>query len=318
MNIKCYSIVLGLLVCAALLSPLLFVTSVSAAASEVWVSSTYGEKTPGWGTTHFDRIQDAVDAVENGGTVNIGAGVYHENIVIDFDKSLSLQAEDLDNLPVIDGDGNFSGITLRGSDNLVKGLNIRNAQWGIWIESDNNTVSDCKISDCYVRMFILGTGNKVTSNTFDGDGEGIMAGGDYNVISNNTIIGSHPEGGGCTGIAFSYGSYNLIENNMIENFRAHIRLAGGENNIIADNNISKSWEPNYTTGKTPNSVKIRNAGVILYASHSNTVINNSISSFQAEVLEYLAVPPVTPYRLTKSGILDMRELDYITVPTIMK
>jgi len=62
---------------------------VSAQPSEVWVDDDYTPATPTWGTTHFDEIQDGVDAVAVGGTVHVYEGIYDEQVVIG--KSLTLQ-----------------------------------------------------------------------------------------------------------------------------------------------------------------------------------------------------------------------------------
>jgi len=54
----------------------------------VWVDNDYDSSTPTWGTTHFDNIQDGVDAVAEGGIVFVGKGTYEGGISID--KPLSL------------------------------------------------------------------------------------------------------------------------------------------------------------------------------------------------------------------------------------
>ncbi|MGB2696674.1 MAG: right-handed parallel beta-helix repeat-containing protein, partial [Candidatus Zixiibacteriota bacterium] len=56
--------------------------------SEVWVDDDFTPSTPGWGYDHFDKVQDGIDAVAAGGTVNVLAGTYTEQITID--KSLIL------------------------------------------------------------------------------------------------------------------------------------------------------------------------------------------------------------------------------------
>jgi pectin methylesterase-like acyl-CoA thioesterase len=56
---------------------------------EVWVDDDFNSGTPGWNVTRFAVIQDGVDAVTNGGTVHVAAGIYDEQVVID--KRLTLQ-----------------------------------------------------------------------------------------------------------------------------------------------------------------------------------------------------------------------------------
>jgi len=54
----------------------------------VWVDDDFNPTTPTWGTTHFDSIQDGVNAVAERGIVHVAAGVYTESVHIS--KPLSL------------------------------------------------------------------------------------------------------------------------------------------------------------------------------------------------------------------------------------
>ncbi|RLF40331.1 MAG: hypothetical protein DRN12_05610, partial [Thermoplasmata archaeon] len=71
--------------------------------NEVWVDDDYTSSTPGWGYDHFDKIQDGVDAVCNGGTVHVAAGTYHEYLHIVKDD-ITLQGAGIDQT-IIDLDG---------------------------------------------------------------------------------------------------------------------------------------------------------------------------------------------------------------------
>ena len=48
----------------------------------VYVDDDFNSSTPGWGYDHFATIQNGVDAVASGGTVNVLAGTYTEQVVI--------------------------------------------------------------------------------------------------------------------------------------------------------------------------------------------------------------------------------------------
>jgi hypothetical protein len=50
--------------------------------SQVFVDDNFDATTPGWQVTHFDSIQNGLDAVTFGGTVNVAAGEYEENLSI--------------------------------------------------------------------------------------------------------------------------------------------------------------------------------------------------------------------------------------------
>ena len=85
-------------------SVIIAITSVKAQPSEVWVDDDFTPATPGWGTTHFDKIQDGIDAVANGGTVNVAAGTYTATSIssIVITKPLTLSGESMYNT-IIDG-----------------------------------------------------------------------------------------------------------------------------------------------------------------------------------------------------------------------
>jgi len=72
-----------LLVLALVLSfSLVATTPVAAEPLEVWVDDDFDDTHPGWNETHFDNIQDGINAVAIGGTVHVAAGTYAETISI--------------------------------------------------------------------------------------------------------------------------------------------------------------------------------------------------------------------------------------------
>lgn len=55
----------------------------------IYVDDDFAEgTTPGFGVTHFDKIQDGINAVMPGSTVNVAAGIYNEDLTIN--KSFTL------------------------------------------------------------------------------------------------------------------------------------------------------------------------------------------------------------------------------------
>ncbi len=61
---------------------------------EVWVSPDYDDTTEDWGLTHFDCIQEAIDAVKTGGTVNVGSGNYTIDATIVVGKKVTIIGPD--------------------------------------------------------------------------------------------------------------------------------------------------------------------------------------------------------------------------------
>lgn len=245
------------------------VLNVAASPSEVWVSPEFDEETQGWGETHFANIQEALRSVSEGGLVIVGSGTYNEHIIVD--KSVTIRAEDIDEAPIIDGGGTGTILFLDSSDVSIENLKIQNGEWGIWIASNNNTVRDSTIRDCEWRMVIPGYGNEIISNRLEGQCEGMMVSGSKNVISDNIVLGDYPIGG-CTGLRLAFSSHNIVRNNYFENYRCHILITGADHNIVAGNTLYRSWD------HVELSEEYRNAGMILFNSQKNTIINNDISN----------------------------------------
>jgi hypothetical protein len=98
---------------------------VKALPTEVWVDDDYTSATPGWGTTHFKFVQNGIDAVAVGGTVNVAAGTYQENLAgwkdMEIIKSLSLigSGSGTTVIQLSEGSGlggKMNGVEIRGSN----------------------------------------------------------------------------------------------------------------------------------------------------------------------------------------------------------
>lgn len=87
----------------------------------VYVDDDFNSGTQGWGYDHFDEIQQAVNVVENEGTVMVAAGVYYENVIVD--RKLNVYGAGMDSTIV---DGNWSGdvVTVTGDSVVFKGFRI--------------------------------------------------------------------------------------------------------------------------------------------------------------------------------------------------
>jgi len=78
-----------------------FNTTDSPTYNIIWVDDDFNSSTSGWQVTHFDNIQDGINAVDMYGTVHVQDGLYYENIIVN--KSINLIGEDKNNT-IIDGD----------------------------------------------------------------------------------------------------------------------------------------------------------------------------------------------------------------------
>ena len=157
----------------------------------VWVDDDFTPATTGWGNTHFDKIQDGVDAVAEWGTVRVAAGQYYEDV--DINKPVTILGAGWDDSEIysflnyafyIDSDYvNISGFYISGASGVA---------WaGIHIYESNN----CNIYNNYIEDNWDGIRMEYSS---------------YNTIRNNRIWYNDSDG------IWMYNSpNNLIEDNDI-------------------------------------------------------------------------------------------------------
>jgi nitrous oxidase accessory protein len=219
------------------------------------------------GTQEFTKIQDAINASNNGDTVIVYNGTYYGPITID--KSISLFGENENNTQIILDynhakilDNKYSyypghefvivhiiadncivqGFTIQ---NYVKTMNVSDQVEGIQISSSNNIVSNTSIRHCKYGVFIF---SKSRSN-----------------IENNTIsfnnISSNTEGG----IYNWYNSKNnsFYNNEIFNNFYGIIVKGASYNNIYSNSITHNLNGISLCCGATNNTI------------HLNTFTNNS-------------------------------------------
>jgi len=189
-----------------------------ASGNTIYVDDDYDSSTPGWQVTHFDKIQDGINAVLEHGTVHVYSGTYNENIFIN--KPLNLIRAYSTSRPVINGvDDHAQTIEVSLATNVnISGFEIHNAVGkpnnykGIYIDSsDYCEITDCYISDAEAGIWLRGNNCNVSScKIYDNNAEGIY---------------------------LFYEDNNRLSNNTINNNREAIKLCQSDNNIIADNHI---------------------------------------------------------------------------------
>jgi len=154
----------------------------------VYVDDDYNASTPGWGETHFNSIQDGVDAVITNGEVHVAAGIYNENIIIE--KPIHLIGAGWDVVTVYSPADYVFHIASNGVS--ISGFYIHGGYWsGIYLDG----VHGCYIYDNYLEY----------------NWDGIeMEHSFFNTIRNNRIWYND-----CDGIWMRYSSYNQIYDNDI-------------------------------------------------------------------------------------------------------
>jgi len=140
---------------------------------EVYVDDDYDSSTPGWGVTHFDSITNAINNVEDSGTIYVNSGNYNENLVIN--KPCNLIGEDKATTTIF-GDGNNDVIKIY-DETKISGFTIQNSgisqnNAGIKIYSikniiNNNTITNNKIGlKIETAIGYNANDNKIYNNNF--------------------------------------------------------------------------------------------------------------------------------------------------------
>ena len=104
--------------------------------STIYVNDNFDNNTIGWNTTHFNNIQEAINASKDGNIIAIYDGLYYENLVVN--KSIKIQAE---SNSIIDGK-NGIGINIEANNTTVKGLNFTNCSIGVRIYNSSFSVNN--------------------------------------------------------------------------------------------------------------------------------------------------------------------------------
>jgi len=209
-------------------------------------------------------IQEATNAANPGDIVEVAAGTYYENVVVN--KSLSLIGENK-STTIIDGSWTGAVLNITADDVKIAGFTIRNSGpsgwFGIYIFSSSNTISGNIISDNLDGIFLRSSsGNTISGNMISPYyGVGIWLE-DYS--NNNTLNGNIMDPGpglDQIGILVAYSRDNVISDNIIlKNGYYGIRLFQSQLNKIIGNNI------------------INNGlfGINFVASSGNTIYHNNL------------------------------------------
>jgi len=218
---------------------------------------------------NYASIQEAINAAEPGIAINVEAGVYYENVVVN--KSVSLFGKDMAST-IVDGGGNghvfsveasnviISGFTLRNSgigktpysgvrlfcsnDSLISNNVIVNNQYGVWLSySNNNTISGnvVAISDVYGVRLYQSENNTLVHNYVEDNEYGIYvyASSEGNVIRYNNLSGNS------FGLYFGLSDGNLGEGNTVVDSTFAITLRQSGRNFIFHNNfVSNRFQVN--------------------------------------------------------------------------
>lgn len=298
MSNKLPNILAKLLTAIIILSIFTAATPASALPTEVWVDDDYDSGTTGWGTTHWDTIEDGITAVADGGTVHVAAGTYQGTVEVKIDKS---------NIHIISSEFESTGIVTLDKTLIVapNQPNEKNEKNGVKIEKDGVTFEGFTITGAGAGAgkgiglkIETGMGVIISNNIITGFEHGIKVETNAEVlISHNTITGNE------YGILVETSNDVEISDNTITANEYGIRVQTSGEVLISHNTITANEHgilvqtPDVTANLNNiygNTVGIETAGGITIDATMNWWDTSSQSEITALVSERVNFNPWLP------------------------
>ncbi|MEM2388260.1 MAG: NosD domain-containing protein, partial [Candidatus Thermoplasmatota archaeon] len=199
--------------------------------SFVWVDDGYNEQTAGWKIDHFSNLQEAIDAVVNGGKCRVYSGNYEKVLInkslevfsdesakiISSSDAIVISAENvkMSGFEII---SNKSCILIQNSKNVsIFSCNVKNGTFGIYlINSLNCSISNSLITGNTKGIYLFNSSfinifrNKIIQNSYFGIEMSHNS-------SNNRIYDCSIENNGYYGIYMVSSNNSIWHNNFINN-----------------------------------------------------------------------------------------------------
>ena len=231
----------------------------------------------------YPTIQAAIEAAKKRDIIEVSAGIYYENVIVD--KEVELIGADKDTT-IIDGKGGINTVRVQASSVKITGFTIRHGNNGIRVTGamDSVNITGNMIKDNRYGVSLTGddvtstTDNIVAANTFQNNSNVSVSisYGLSNTISQNTISGS------AYGMKLSLADSTTISDNLLTSNSYGIYISRSAscnvlNNAETDNSfgIYAAYSDNILI--QDNSVSGSTYGIQLYGSHSSTILHNNVS-----------------------------------------
>ncbi len=229
----------------------------------------------------YPTIQAAVNAAGTGDIIEVDAGTYLENVVVN--KTVTIKGDSATST-VVDGGGNDVVFNIQEDNVELCDLTIRNggSYSGVTIYYPFNglTICNTRIIDNVVGVVVSeADGNVIEDNVFINNQ---MYGIDV-TYSINTIIRDNQISESAYGIEISDTSGSQVVNNTISDTSYGVYVPFSNNNNINTNTLaSNSWNI-YLTYSNSNIIEYNNVsggtvGIQVMYSEGNSVLNNTVSS----------------------------------------
>jgi nitrous oxidase accessory protein len=217
------------------------------------------------GGVDYKKIQDAINASNDGDTIFVYNGTYYENVLVN--KRINLIGNGSKDT-IIDGCGTDHQNVVTIITNMVNlnGFRIINSYMGhefggIGVYSSENRIFDNYCLDNLYGLILFGGQNRIYNNSFsNNERDGIFVKSSGNIIENNTCSNSFDR----DGIWLYICSDNIVSNNTCSNNGKNgISFYQSHNNYLFNNKCNNS---------------ILYDGIFIYESSNNTLWKNTLSS----------------------------------------
>ncbi len=225
----------------------------------------------------YTKIQDAINASDDGDTVFVYNGTYYENVLVN--KTINLTGEDRDTT-IIDGSGSGDVVTITVDWVNVSFITITNGSTGIYLSSSSyDDLSDNTVSinsNDGISLDFLSDYNDIRFNIITNNGNGIMLSeSSHNTISDNAVVDNDWDGI----YLFFNSNYNNVQFNIIENHNnSGVKILESDNNYITQNfNIEYNdhgiylWDAHNNDISMNDYIHNNTYGIYLEFSNSNTI-----------------------------------------------
>jgi len=261
----------------------------------------------------FPTIQEAINAAENGSTILVDSGIYHEHVVLN--KTLALIGTEKENTVIYDTrpyssifstDLEAAAIYILADDTVVNGFTIRNGTYGVGVDHCNGSIVSGNIITLNVHGVTLDHSNAsaisdniVTSNLWDGIE---LANSCNNTVSNNIVSSTWVivlDGAEGFGIHLSSSVENTINGNIITGsgwFDIFLE-DGSNNNTMFENTIGPMGPQESTFGQDLESGRP--------LSGNNTIFHNNFIARPPSFTVISGPPPFPPFSLPANDVWSM-------------
>jgi len=211
----------------------------------------------------YPTIQAAVNAAGTGDIIEVGAGTYPENVIVN--KTVIIRGDSA-TTTVVDGGGNDMVFNIQEDDVELCNLTIRNG----------GSYSGVSIYDPYGGLTIRNT--RIMDNAVGV----VISGSDTSYINDNTIEDSVFINNQMYGINARYSSNTIIRDNQISESAYGIRISDTSNSQVINNTVSDTSYGIYVpysnnANVSANALTSNSWSIYLTYSNSNTIENNALS-----------------------------------------